>query len=72
MYIERHIDIYRYYNDNSNKSNDDGDGGDDDDNNGNRVVALSRRSEIWEQIYLEKPKLSFDVGSITIKANIEL
>ena len=49
IYID--TDIYRYYNDNSNNSNDDGDGGDDD-NNVNRVVAMSRKSEIWEQIYL--------------------
>ena len=29
MYLDRDIDIYWYYNDNSNKRNDDSDGGDD-------------------------------------------
>ena len=51
MCIDRDMDIYWYCNDNNNDSNDHDDGGDGD-NNGNCVVALCRKSEIWQEIYL--------------------
>ena len=42
MYIDRDIDIYWYYNDNSYNSDDNGDGVDDDGNNGDSgEVAVS-------------------------------
>ena len=50
MYMDRDIDIYWYYNDNSYNSDDNGDGVDDDGNNGDRKVAVSWKSEIWKQI----------------------
>ena len=51
MYIDRDIDIYWYYNDNSYNSDDNGDGVDDDGNNGDSgEVAVSWKSEIWKQI----------------------
>ena len=45
MYIDRDIDIYWYYNDNSYNSADNGDGGDDDGNNANRNVAIIRNQK---------------------------
>ena len=51
MYIDRDIDTYWYYNDNSYNSDDNGDGVDDDGNNGDSgEVAVSWKSEIWKQI----------------------
>ena len=52
MYIDRGIDItdiYWYHNHNSRNSNDDGDGNDDYDNR-NRMVEMTRKSEIWDWI----------------------
>ena len=52
MYIDRGIDtidIYWCHNDNSNNSNDDADDNGDDDNK-NRMVEMTRKSEIWDWI----------------------
>ena len=52
MYLDRGIDIidiYWCHNDNSSNSNDDGDGNDDDDSK-NRMVEMTRKSEIWDWV----------------------
>ena len=51
MCIDRGIGIHWYYFYDSNNCNDD-DGSDDDGKNGNRVLTISRKSEILEQIFL--------------------
>ena len=40
--------------------------------NSEKVLCLLKCKVCGEALMLEKPKLSFNIGSITIKANIEL
>ena len=69
MCIDRGIGIHWYYFYDSNNCNDD-DGSDDDGKNGNRVLTISWKSEILEQIFLISDLKSASVVVIVVAVTV--